>query len=740
MSQSEQQHTEQEFPVGSPSFEGSASRLPFFADATLDLAEAHDIADTPEATRPQFDTVTIQAHRTRLQVPSLQNLVEITEETSAVASSSQQAPASSPESPPTDSFIPSSPQNEKASFSRITGSLDTDVRTTTTRKPKWPRDIPWTVAFFLFVPTALLYPMLRGPTDSQLAKHPLSFATLHAITWTIVAVIVVSRWLYRSAAGGEGDHVRLQAAYLMATAAPCSVAIYAAITVTVWVACPATRWAALLPAFYTLRDVYSFRRWNRRTQQTGAGYASRIAFFQAVMSMALDILSRSLRRASFYRVLSAILFLQLAVLLWWRAALLGALSTGTTSWMLLLVTFAAGKWATATIMRVLTLLATAGVMNWCSEQGALLSDMPSTTTTTARGYKDSNGLENGSHDNGGDDEQDGTRSVESINSIPEAYRTVDASVYQSVLDMGDVLDDDYEDLDEEVMNEATSAADRRSSNRHQRRTSSRNTSNNAAGGGVPLPQHRATVKSILWTGVTINFGAIAHCGLLGGLAQFVWSQVRKLEAARTAISQAHEDFQGMQIGVAAENAGLVANIWSKIIVVARGFVRHHSDLAMTHVAAYYKGYTRAARDVATVIEESGTFGIAVRYPDAFVFCRFSHARCFFLTGLEPILHEDITTHMCTCIAGSIAGVIVLITSYLLLHQRKSHIEVTDFHVVENMLISFILSYTLIFTVLEPLRAAIKASYVSFAQNPRCLSQAYPLIFHRLSRLSESHLS
>jgi hypothetical protein len=78
---------------------------------------------------------------------------------------------------------------------------------------------------------------------------------------------------------------------------------------------------------------------------------------------------------------------------------------------------------------------------------------------------------------------------------------------------------------------------------------------------------------------------------------------------------------------------------------------------------------------------------------------------------------------------------------VLLHQRKtSDEEISDLEVVENMLLAFIISYTLIFTVMEPLRASIKAVYVSFAQHPRSLSQAFPLIFHRLSRLSESNVS
>lgn len=101
-----------------------------------------------------------------------------------------------------------------------------------------------------------------------------------------------------------------------------------------------------------------------------------------------------------------------------------------------------------------------------------------------------------------------------------------------------------------------------------------------------------------------------------------------------------------------------------------------------------------------------------------------------------MLHDDITTHMCASVGGSISGVIVLITGYVLAHQRGDGI--TDWQVAETLLLSFILSYTLLFTVMEPLRASIKAVYVSFAQHPRSLSQAFPLIFHRLSRLSESN--
>ena len=111
--------------------------------------------------------------------------------------------------------------------------------------------------------------------------------------------------------------------------------------------------------------------------------------------------------------------------------------------------------------------------------------------------------------------------------------------------------------------------------------------------------------------------------------------------------------------------------------------------------------------------------------------------------MEPILHDDITTHMCACVGGTISGIIVIITGALLLHQRKTYNlsndpPIGDGDVVINMIAAFVFSYTLIFTVMEPLRAAIKAVYVSFAQHPESLSRAFPIIYHRLRRLAEAN--
>lgn len=95
--------------------------------------------------------------------------------------------------------------------------------------------------------------------------------------------------------------------------------------------------------------------------------------------------------------------------------------------------------------------------------------------------------------------------------------------------------------------------------------------------------------------------------------------------------------------------------------------------------------------------------------------------------------------MSACVGGSISGIIIIFTGSVLVHQRNRNApDVPDSAVVVDMLLAFVFCYTLIFTVMEPLRASIKAVYVSFGQHPQSLSQSFPLIFHRLSRMSRSN--
>ena len=178
--------------------------------------------------------------------------------------------------------------------------------------------------------------------------------------------------------------------------------------------------------------------------------------------------------------------------------------------------------------------------------------------------------------------------------MPEAYRTADASAYASVMDFDEGLDDDYEEEDDDGRNgdggmeyryHSTNASSH-SLNNHQQQSSSSTTN----------------VKSFLTAGCTFSFGSVAQCGLLGGLAQFLWSVVRSVDTMGFFLqnrlsSNDSMGFRGMDISVnrAASPAGWkqkLAYWYMKMDVAIRGFVQSHLDLAMSHVAAYYKSYQR----------------------------------------------------------------------------------------------------------------------------------------------------
>jgi hypothetical protein len=219
---------------------------------------------------------------------------------------------------------------------------------------------------------------------------------------------------------------------------------------------------------------------------------------------------------------------------------------------------------------------------------------------------------------------------------------VDASVYQSVFTMDDVFhDDDDDDDDDDVLVNNSDDPSSFFSDRNQLYTQQQQQQRQQHRTGQQQPsswsqQHHNyppplatppwTVKSILWTGMTISFGSMVHCGLLGGIAQWIWSQIRTVEyrntATTTTTTTAHASsstnmnntggFRGMSIAVSdydhQRSNDVRLHIWDRMMEWARNFVRDHSTFAMTHVALYYKGYTRAARDVSAIIEASGTGG------------------------------------------------------------------------------------------------------------------------------------
>ena len=583
--------------------------FPFFADITLDLAEAHDIAVTPEPTRKAVVTGG-KISRSLPRMPSIPD----------GSSSFEDAPTlSTPALPTTHSTsthsteeVTSSYTDRKTKFASIVGSRpggkyhrNRGGSGTLPSARRMPRDVQWAVAFWLVVPLSLVLPLIVGPpvvrvvgTETWMATAPAPrLATLHTLLWGYGVSLVLSRVLYRTLGGGDGDDARHVASQVLLLSAPISVSVYVLLVVVIYFLLPHAWFFLLVPAWYLARDIFLFRSW-KMTATTPGG---RQAFFQALTCMTLDILSRSLRRSSFYRIVSLLLVVQLVVIAWWRWALLAALRSQSLVW--ILVAGLGGKWATGTVARLLSLIAAGGIHSWFAEQEALVQDQEEAPSFA----RVPNNLNNDDMDYENDDEDDdmielaivtdnggySKAYVDDPDDIPEAYRTVDASVYRSALPLDDGIDSDFEDEPDDdgaIYSSPQRSGSYPNHHHHHSQDSPHQT--------PPM------VKRLLIQGMTMSFGSVARCGLLGGMAQFVWSQIRKVDTARATFGT----LRGMSIGRSEEEENL--SLWNRTMlkasVMARAFVRNNSDLAMSHVAAFSKSYQRAAQDVAILIDESGT--------------------------------------------------------------------------------------------------------------------------------------
>ena len=259
--------------------------------------------------------------------------------------------------------------------------------------------------------------------------------------------------------------------------------------------------------------------------------------------------------------------------------------------------------------------------------------------------------------------------------VPESTSRVTAAhdendevnAYRSVM-LEDVVDDEELDDDEEVV---------------------------AAGEQTPNPL--ATVRGLSTSSWTVSLGSVVKCALLGGIGQILWRTSHRIERWNRR-----------------QPNTLLYKISVQLNAVLQRFARNHSDLAMGHVAVYFKSYSKAAREVLSQMD---------------------------MAGVEPILVDEATTVVATRLAAAGAAMWLVVAGWILTHQRRhAAIPLTDEEILERMILVYWNAFSMFLTVLEPLRASIKALFVCFAYHPMSLSHAYPLIYRRLKRISESNAS
>lgn len=504
---------------------------------------------------------------------------------------------------------------------------------------------------------------------SQMAMSSTSHTIL--LFSTLIATLIsllITRLLYNHPPGGGGNDKRYTyiGRTVLSSSHLCSW-LYPTIAVYIWIMLPNVRrsWGMVLPLGMMVRDA-CFRMISPppslRTQHSDGGrrisssssHADRRTFFLELAVAALDIVSRSLRRKSFVRAISILLIIQFVLVsLWWGALSVvlsvkmyedDAIISKFLHFLWLLITLISGKWATEIIIRLLGYVTSGGVASWFESQTTLIMGRMRIEEETRseneerpkrRNWKKppqstpTNVLESISED--GDVTTDDCKTPDNAfsgddihrddfggnYSMPEAYREADASAYAPVVD----FDEDFVHHDDEG-DEDDSFSDENEEQREKYFPTQ--TSTPFQRNSLSSASSSSTVKSFLKVGCTISFGSVAQCGLLGGAAQMLWSFVRNINAMGFFLRRIHPQskkslrgFRGMEISNDSNNIMThpwqwkltMADWWEKMDDAIRCFVRRHSDLAMSHVAIYYKSYQMAARDVAALIESSGTLYI-----------------------------------------------------------------------------------------------------------------------------------
>lgn len=706
--------------------EESDEDIPFFADATLDLEEAQGIALTPNASHNLKVLTTFSNPEHNVPLPQLD--VKLTDASSRGSSKEDEenhGPAECGILAKSSLSLPStSPSPPRMALNRSTNTLtnydhysheELQPRpplppTYPSRLPRRSRDTRW-IAMFCFVALPLLVlPIFVGDSGRYSAdavmRHDMDKVNL-PIIMTTAAAILLARVFYLSKGGGEGEDRRYLSSQILIIAnivscfvLPCLTLVFYNLPVKGTLLYRAILLGLIL---FTLKDLYKFAKLFRTTRlmREGVNDGER-TFFKMMVNASLDVLSRSLRCQSFYRVVVVVILLQLGVILLIRKAIHSVIHyEGLLQYCTLLVISVIGYWTTSVCVKLLSYVACGGVTTWFAQQSVLVKE-----TERMRQRRKNGVMTLGEEVQGSDEEyEEEVEEEQQLRTImmPDAYREVDGSAYSLGVEFDEGMDDDYYDEDE---GEAEDDVGMFLLNMHANGNSYSNGHDSDWRSNI---SHRSTVRSFLKSAIRVSFGSIVHCALLGAVANSIWSILNILErfTASPASFGSLTGSRRMDIGSSGNDSTTsfrdrVLVYAQKCLVSSKCFVRNHNDFALCHVAAYYKSYSRAANDVMTLITAS---------------------------GIEHIINEDISFHMCSSISKSISGIVVICVSQTLASTSD------PMAVCEIMVVSYIMCYTILHTMMEPLRASIKSLYICFAQNNQTLSQVFPLVYHRLQRIS-----
>ena len=474
----------------------------FFADATLDLEEAHNLA------------------------ADAKSIVSSTREESV--ESSQKLPQKQHEQ-----------QRTLTSISTIPSPMARP-----SRMPQRPRDVPWALTALFIIPTVLVLGPFMLWNASEKDYWGLG-TSVHVVSNTslFLAYIVslgIARTVYNHPGGGDGEDARHSASQLIGASPAIAIAIAPITLVCMYVETPSVPWY-----YPTVVICLWLRQWmllfyKKKTDDDSY-------FFRELTVVSLDILCRQFRRPALMRALYGLITIQWIFLLSFCHLLLRRKYSFSTSFIL----FVVGWWTIQLITKMMAFLASGGVTSWFIQQSNLMEQMEHMKATKENNHTKSE-EENSKNGVVSLELADRAAAKAALHSMPEAYRSADANAYQPILFQDDYYNPDNDNDDDEEEQISTDT-------------------------------NQTTVKSLLLCAMGISFGSVAQCAFYSGIPL-----LRKRNYGFRGMSFFHQH-----------------TLLQKIDSFLQEFSRNHSDHAMSHIAAYFKSYTRASNDVSSLMDASG---------------------------------------------------------------------------------------------------------------------------------------
>jgi len=372
----------------------------FFADATLDLEEAHGMADmTPDVSSQRKmsdmagggggddDARNQPAMIGGRRADSLKSLLELPSLTEQQQQKhhNRHHDNDNASSPRKNRSMKQVTSNSINNTENNASSNPSNLPTYRPRAPRYPRDVGWTVAFALYIPLTLILPLhlphhnlppsnttdnddtnqqlltssnIENWTKSLSRRTPLLFNTTSIL---LLSILFLARTLYLSRGGGDGDDARYRASTLLLVASSLTWIPFGILGLQVyWLEAhdddgdgklegKGLLGSLTLGLFgVALWELFVFSNWiydssgtisssdntmNNHHHARGGGRehysptsirarmlmgntsnrlwnGRKMAFFRELASTSLDILSRSLRCQSFYRVVCGLVAVQ----------------------------------------------------------------------------------------------------------------------------------------------------------------------------------------------------------------------------------------------------------------------------------------------------------------------------------------------------------------------------------------------------------------------------------------------